>query len=131
MQKKYFNKDIIKLLIKYIIVEPKNDDYCICHKNPYISSEMTKSESPYVQDLFVLTNDEYMKNIKLRTFSRAKKKKLKDLMIIQKMKKKKKKKKRKNKKTKIKLVIMKRTKKKKKKKKKQKIMKLMRKLKKK
>ena len=58
MQKKYFNKDIIKLLIKYIIVEPKNDDYCKCHKNPYISSEMTKSESPYNQDLFVLINDE-------------------------------------------------------------------------
>ena len=62
--KKYFNKNKIKQLIKYIIEEPKNDDYFIGHKYPYISCEMLKSECPYIQDLFVLTDDEYNEKYK-------------------------------------------------------------------
>ena len=62
--KKYFNKNKIKQLIKYITEEPKNDDYFIGHKFPYISCEMLKSECPYIQDLFVLTDNEYNEKYK-------------------------------------------------------------------
>ena len=57
--KKYFNKEKIKQLIKYVIEEPKNDEYLRGHKYPYIASEMLKAECTRIQDLFVLTDDEY------------------------------------------------------------------------
>ena len=60
--KKYFRKEIIKKLIKFITEIPENDDYYMGHKYPYISSEILKIDCDYIQDLFVLTDNEY--NIK-------------------------------------------------------------------
>ena len=62
--KKYFNKDKIKQLIKYITEEPGNDDYLRGHKYPYVASEMLKSDCPYILDLFVLNDDEYKEKYK-------------------------------------------------------------------
>ena len=62
--KKYFDKNKIKQLIKYITVEPKNDDYLKGHKYPYVASEMLKSECDFIQDLFVLTEEEYNEKYK-------------------------------------------------------------------
>ena len=62
--KKYFNKEKIKQLIKYVIVEPENDEYLRGHKYPYFASEMLKAECTRIQDLFVLTDDEYNEKYK-------------------------------------------------------------------
>ena len=62
--KKYFDKNKIKQLIKYITVEPENDDYLKGHKYPYVASEMLKSECDFIQDLFVLTEEEYNEKYK-------------------------------------------------------------------
>ena len=62
--KKYFNKEKIKQLIKYITEEPENDDYLKAHKYPYVASEMLKSECDSIQDLFVLTEEEYNEKYK-------------------------------------------------------------------
>ena len=62
--KKYFDKNKIKQLIKYIIEEPENDVYLQGHKYPYIASEMLKSECSIIQDLFVLTEKEYNEKYK-------------------------------------------------------------------
>ena len=59
--KKYFTPEKIKKLIKFIIEEPENDDYFRGHKFPYIACELLKTDCPYIQDLFVLTNNEYNK----------------------------------------------------------------------
>ena len=59
--KKYFTPGKIKKLIKFIIEEPENDDYFRGHKFPYIACELLKTDCPYIQDLFVLTNNEYNK----------------------------------------------------------------------
>ena len=57
--KKYFNKDKIKQLIKYITIEPEDDDYLKGHKYPYVSSEMLKNSPDEIMDLFVMTDEEY------------------------------------------------------------------------
>ena len=57
--KKYFNKDKIKQLIKYITIEPEEDDHLKGHKFPYVASEMLKNSSDEIMDLFVMTNEEY------------------------------------------------------------------------
>ena len=62
--KNYLTKDKIKKLIKYIIDEPKTDDYLTGHKYPYISYEMLKCDCPYIQDLFILTDEEYKEKYK-------------------------------------------------------------------
>ena len=62
--KKYFTKDKIRQLIKYITEEPEKDDYLTAHKYPYIASEMLKSECELIQDLFVLTEEEYNEKYK-------------------------------------------------------------------
>ena len=59
--KKYFTPEKIKKLIKFIIEEPENDDYFRGHKFPYIACELLKTDCSYIQDLFVLTNNEYNK----------------------------------------------------------------------
>ena len=59
--KKYFTPEKIKKLIKFIIEEPENDDYFRGHKFPYIACELLKTDCCYIQDLFVLTNNEYNK----------------------------------------------------------------------
>ena len=57
--KKYFNKDKIKQLIKYITIEPEEDDHLKGHKFPYVASEMLKNSSEEIMDLFVMTDEEY------------------------------------------------------------------------
>lgn len=57
--KKYFNKDKIKQLIKYITIEPEEDDLLKGHKFPYVASEMLKNSSDEIMDLFVMTDEEY------------------------------------------------------------------------
>ena len=62
--RKYFDKNKIKLLIKYVIEEPENDDYLRGHKFPFIASEMLKSANDRIQDMFVLTDEEYNEKYK-------------------------------------------------------------------
>ena len=57
--KKYFTPEKIKKLIKFITEEPENDDYFRGHKYPYIACELLKADCSYVQDLFVLSKNEY------------------------------------------------------------------------
>lgn len=57
--KKYFNKDKIKQLIKYITIEPEDDDHLKGHKYPYVASELLKNSSDEIMDLFVMTDEEY------------------------------------------------------------------------
>ena len=57
--KKYFNKDKIKQLIKYITVEPEDDDHLKGHKYPYVASELLKNSGDEILDLFVMTDEEY------------------------------------------------------------------------
>jgi len=57
--KKYFNKDKIKQLIKYITIEPEDDDHLKGHKYPYVASEMLKNSGDEIMDLFVMTDEEY------------------------------------------------------------------------
>ena len=59
--KKYFTPEKIKKLIKFITEEPEDDDYFRGHKFPYIACELLKTDCSYIQDLFVLTNNEYNK----------------------------------------------------------------------
>ena len=59
--KKYFTPGKIKKLIKFITEEPENDDYFRGHKYPYIACELLKVDCTYIQDLFVLNNNEYDK----------------------------------------------------------------------
>ena len=63
--KRFFDKQKIKLLIKYITEEPKKENYLKGHKCPYVASEMLKSDCEYVQDLFVLSNKEYNEKYKI------------------------------------------------------------------
>ena len=60
--KRYFQPQIVKQLIKYVTVEPENDDYLKGHKYPYMACQILKIDCPYIQDLFVLNEKEY--NIK-------------------------------------------------------------------
>ena len=63
--KKYFTFEKVKKLISYITQEPDSDDYLIGHRYPYISYEILKTECPYIQDLFVLNENEYNYKYKL------------------------------------------------------------------
>ena len=62
--KKYFDKNKIKQLIKYIIEEPENDDYLRGHKFPFVASEMLKTVNDRIQDMFVLTDEEFNEKYK-------------------------------------------------------------------
>ena len=62
--KKYFDRDKIKQLIKYIIEEPENDEQLKGHRYPFVSCEMLKSDCEFIQDLFVLTEEEYNEKYK-------------------------------------------------------------------
>ena len=62
--KKFFDKQKIQLLIKYITEEPKKENYLQGHKCPYVAYEMLRSECDYIQDLFVLSQKEYNEKYK-------------------------------------------------------------------
>ena len=63
--KKYFSPKIVKKLIRYITEAPEKDDYLQGHKYPYISYKLLKTDCPYIQDLFILTQNEYNEKYKI------------------------------------------------------------------
>ena len=64
---KYFNRDKIKQLIKYITEIPKENEYNIGYKYPYVASEMLKSAGERIQDMIVFTEEEFNKKYKKET----------------------------------------------------------------
>ena len=61
---KYFTIDKIKILINYIIKEPKDDNFEKGHKYPFICSEILKLKIPEILNQF-LNNDNENNNIEL------------------------------------------------------------------
>ena len=61
---KYFDRDKIKQLIKYITEVPKENEYNIGYKYPYVASEMLKSAGERIQDMIVFTEEEFNKKYK-------------------------------------------------------------------
>lgn len=57
----FSDKNKIKQLIKYITEQPEKDDYLVAHKYPYVSSEILKMNSDFINDIFALTEEEYNK----------------------------------------------------------------------
>ena len=60
----YFDRDKIKQLIKYITEEPKENEYNIGYKYPYVASEMLKSAGERIQEMIVFTEEEFNKKYK-------------------------------------------------------------------
>ena len=60
----YFDRDKIKQLIKYITEEPKENEYNIGYKYPYVASEMLKSAGERIQEMIVFTEEELNKKYK-------------------------------------------------------------------
>ena len=56
---KFFNRDKIKKLIRYITIESENDDQIIGHKYPFIANDILSSDIPLITDYFVLNDNEY------------------------------------------------------------------------
>ena len=57
--KRYLDSEKIKKLIMYITKEPKDDNYLIGYKYPYISYQILKSDCGYISKRFILNEDEY------------------------------------------------------------------------
>ena len=55
---KFFDKEKIKELINYIIIEPKEDDQIKGHKFPFVASEILNCEEKKIYNYFLLTEDE-------------------------------------------------------------------------
>ena len=66
--KKYFNSEKVKKLIKLITEEPTEDNQLKGHKFPYVASEILKSDCPFIQDRFILTENEYNEMHQLKNF---------------------------------------------------------------
>ena len=56
---KYFDRNKIKQLIKYITEEPKEDEYNIGYKYPYVACEMLKSAGARIQEMIIFSEDEF------------------------------------------------------------------------
>lgn len=59
--KQYFDKTKIKQLIKYITEEPKENEYNVGYKYPYVAREMLKSAVPRIQEMIILPEEDYNK----------------------------------------------------------------------
>ena len=59
--KKYFTKEKIKQLIKYITEEPQEDEYNKGYKYPFIAKELLISANERILDMIVLSEDEFLK----------------------------------------------------------------------
>ena len=59
---KYFDKDKIKKLIKYIIEIPKENEYDKGYKYPYIACEMLKSANSRIKEMIIFPEEDF--NIK-------------------------------------------------------------------
>ena len=58
---KYFDRNKIKQLIKYITEEPKEDEYNIGYKYPYVASQMLKSADERIQEMIIFPEEEFNK----------------------------------------------------------------------
>ena len=58
---KYFDRNKIIQLIKYITQEPKEDEYNIGYKFPYVASDMLRQAPKRIRDMLILPEDEFNK----------------------------------------------------------------------
>ena len=58
---KYFDRNKIIQLIKYITEEPKKDEYNIGYKFPYIASDMLRQAPKRIRDMLILPEDDFNK----------------------------------------------------------------------
>ena len=56
---KYFNRDKIKQLIKYITTLPKKDDHNNGYKYPFIASEMLRTANERIKDMIIFSEEDY------------------------------------------------------------------------
>ena len=56
---KYFDRNKIKELIKYIIEEPKEDEYNKGHKYPFIACEMLINSNKRIQEMIIFTEEDF------------------------------------------------------------------------
>ena len=64
--KKYFDRNKIKQLIKYITEEPKEDEYNIGYKFPYVASQMLKSADERIQEMIIFPEEEFNKKYSIQ-----------------------------------------------------------------
>ena len=58
---KYFDRNKIIQLVKYITEQPKEDEYNVGYKYPYVACEMLKKAPKRIQDMIILPEDEFNK----------------------------------------------------------------------
>ena len=58
---KYFDRNKIIQLIKYITQEPKEDEYNKGYKFPYVASDMLRQAPKRIRDMLILPEDEFNK----------------------------------------------------------------------
>ena len=58
---KYFDRNKIIQLVKYITIEPKEDEFNIGYKYPYVASEMLRQAPKRIQDMLIFPEDEFNK----------------------------------------------------------------------
>lgn len=63
---KYFNREIIKKLIKYITIEYENDDLIYGHKYPFIAYNILYADIHLISDYFVYTEKDYFEKNKFK-----------------------------------------------------------------
>ena len=63
---KFFNREIIKQLIKYITIENENDDLLYGHKYPFVSYEILYADIHLISDYFVYTEKDYFEKNKYK-----------------------------------------------------------------
>ena len=56
---KYFDRNKIKQLIRYITEEPKGDNYETGYKFPYVASEMLRLAGKRIQEMIVFTEEDF------------------------------------------------------------------------
>jgi len=56
---KYFDRNKIKELIKYIIEEPKEDEYNKGQKYPFIACEMLTNSNKRIQEMIIFTEEDF------------------------------------------------------------------------
>ena len=56
---KYFDRNKIKQLIRYITEEPKDDNYETGYKFPYAASEMLRLAGKRIQEMIVFTEEDF------------------------------------------------------------------------
>ena len=56
---RYLDSEKIKKLIEYITKEPKENNYLIGYKYPYISCEILKMDYDYISERFILSEEQY------------------------------------------------------------------------